>query len=222
MDYKTLKQQIKQTFTGLFGPEGFKAKDKPEGINLLRDRLGGRDVMVIDAANYSNVEYGMFINILLHHRQIAVVYSMALGLSKTFMENSWCLRQELPGEYAQKLNNGRVVDTGNLEAWAAHCLDCYKLIDPLFFKHFVSIGDINTALNTVPLGECKYNNHPTRQAEVGIIAAKLAGSNEYSNLVSSYRKTLTEMDALESFDQTAAYLQDKTTEELQVLQYQSQ
>jgi hypothetical protein len=222
MDYKTLKQQIKKTFTGLFEPEGFKAKDKPEGINLWRDRPGGRDVIIIDAANFSNIEYGMYINILLHHRQIAIVYSMALGLSKAFMENSWCLRQELPGEYAKKLSNGRVVDTGGLETWAAQCLDCYKLIDPLFFKQFVSIGDIHTALNMVPLGECRYINHPTRQAETGIIAAKLAGSSDFTSLVSSYRKTLTEMDALESFEQTAAYLQGKTTEELQALQYQSQ
>jgi hypothetical protein len=220
MDYKTLKQHIKKTFTDLFEPEGFRPKDKPEGIYLLRDRPGGRDVIVIDAANYSNIEYGMFMSMLLHHRQLAIVYSMALGLSKTFMENSWCLRQELPAEYKQ-LENGMVVDTASLEAWAIQSLACYKMIDPLFFKQFAGISDIHTALNTVPLGECRYINHPTRQAETGIIAAKLAGSNDFTSLVSSYRKTLTEMDALENFEQTAAYLQGKT-EELQALQFQSQ
>lgn len=221
MDYKTLKQHIKKTFGSLFEPEGFKVKDKPEGIYLLRSRPEGRDVLVVDAANYSNIEYGMFVNILLQHQQIAIVYSMAQGLSKTFLENSWCLRQELLMGY-KMLENARVVDAESLETWARQCLAYYKVIEPLFFKRFIDIEDIDAVLNSAPLGECNYNNHATRQAEYGIVAAKLCGNNDYSNLVSRYRKKLTEMDALENFEQTAAYLQDKTTKELQTLLYHSQ
>ncbi len=217
MDYKTLKQEIRNVFTSLFEQEGFSVQPKPEGIYLHRNRLECRDTIIIDAANYK-VEFGMFINMVIHHRQFAIVYALALGQSRAAVEQSWCIKQELLTTH-RFLENYRVTGIPDLERWAQACKTYYTICNPIFFQAFNSIDDIHRVLNSVPLGECSYLDHPTLHAEAGLVAAKLADFRAYDGMVNRYRETLTAMDALGSFETVAAFLQDKSTQTLQALQF---